>query len=105
MLERNRKFENNISERELRRQAVGRRNWLFVGSDDAAHVNGAHTAPLARCRMVRVEPWEDLSDPFCASRPRAGAWPTRLARWSAQRSWPCSPRTPTSPPLHERWAG
>ncbi|MBK6812275.1 MAG: IS66 family transposase [Sandaracinaceae bacterium] len=36
-------LENNISERELRRQAVGRKNWLFVGSDDAAHVNAAFT--------------------------------------------------------------
>ena len=27
-------LSNNISERELRREAVGRRNWLFVGSDN-----------------------------------------------------------------------
>ena len=31
-------LDNNISERALRREAVGRKNWLFVGSDDGARV-------------------------------------------------------------------
>ena len=30
---------NNISELNLRRQVLGRRNWLFVGSDDGALAN------------------------------------------------------------------
>ena len=34
-------IHNNASERELRREAVGRKNWLFVGSDQAAEVNAA----------------------------------------------------------------
>jgi hypothetical protein len=32
-------LDNNRSERELRREAVGRNNWLFVGSDDGAEWN------------------------------------------------------------------
>ncbi|HRI09859.1 MAG TPA: IS66 family transposase, partial [Nannocystaceae bacterium] len=32
-------LDNNISERALRREAVGRNNWIFVGSDDGARAN------------------------------------------------------------------
>ena len=32
-------IHNNISELNLRREVVGRKNWLFVGSDDGAEVN------------------------------------------------------------------
>ena len=58
-------LDNSISERELRRQAVGRKNWLFVGSDDGARVNATFTSLLASCRMHGVEPWAYLRDLFC----------------------------------------
>jgi len=48
---------NNVSERELRRQAVGRKNWIFVGSDDGARTNAVFTSrelPHARCRAVGI---------------------------------------------------
>ena len=32
-------IDNNISERALRRQAVVRKNWLFVGNDDGGQTN------------------------------------------------------------------
>lgn len=56
---------NDISERELRRQAVGRKNWLFVGSDDGARVNAVFTSLLASCRMSGVEPWSYMRDLLC----------------------------------------
>ena len=58
-------LDNNISERELRRQAVGRKNWIFLGSDDGGHVNAIFTSLLASCRMVGVEPWAYLRDLLC----------------------------------------
>lgn len=76
-------LENNISERELRRQAVGRKNWLFVGSDDAAHVNATFTTLLASCRMVGVEPWEYLRDLFCL----LPAWPAHRVLELAPVYW------------------
>jgi hypothetical protein len=30
---------NNHSEQSLRREAVGRKNWIFIGNDDAGEVN------------------------------------------------------------------
>jgi len=58
-------IHNNWSELELRRQAVGRKNWLFVGNDDAGAVNATFTSLLASCRLCNVEPWSYLRDIFC----------------------------------------
>jgi len=58
-------IHNNWSELELRRQAVGRKNWLFVGHDDAGAVNATFTSLLASCRLCDVEPWSYLRDVFC----------------------------------------
>jgi transposase len=40
---------NNGSENALRREAVGRKNWLFVGNDEAGEVNAAFVSLLASC--------------------------------------------------------
>lgn len=58
-------IHNNMSELALRREAVGRKNWLFVGSDDGGHVNAVFTSLLASCRLCNVEPWAYLRDIFC----------------------------------------
>jgi len=58
-------LHNNGSERALRREAVGRKNWLFVGSDDAAEVNAAFVSLLASCQLHDIEPWAYLRDLFC----------------------------------------
>ena len=57
-------IHNNDSERALRRQAVGRKAWLFVGSDDGAFANATFVSLLASCQMHRVEPWGYLRDLF-----------------------------------------
>jgi hypothetical protein len=54
-----------MSELELRREAVGRKNWLFVGSDDAGAVNALFTSLLASCQLFAIEPWSYLRDVFC----------------------------------------
>jgi transposase len=58
-------IHNNMSELALRREAVGRKNWLFVGSDDGGAVNAIFTSLLASCRLCDVEPWSYLRDVFC----------------------------------------
>ncbi|NJN64461.1 MAG: IS66 family transposase, partial [Acidobacteria bacterium] len=58
-------LDNNISERELRREAVGRKNWLFVGSDEAGEINAAFVTLLASCQMHGLEPWSYLRDLLC----------------------------------------
>jgi len=55
-------MHNNISELHLRRQAVGRKNWLFVGNDEAGGVNAAFVSLLASAEMHGVEPFGYLRD-------------------------------------------
>jgi transposase len=56
---------NNISELNLRRQVLGRRNWLFVGSDDGALVNTVFVSLLASARLHGIEPLAYLRDLLC----------------------------------------
>ena len=74
---------NNGSELQLRRQVVGRRNWLFCGSDDGAEVNTVFVSLLASCGLHRIEPWEYLRDLFCLlpSWPRSRTLELAPAYW------------------------
>lgn len=67
-------LHNNGSELQLRRQAVGRKNWLFVGSDEAAEVNTTFVSLLASAQLHGLEPWAYLRDLLCL-----------LPRWSHRR--------------------
>ena len=58
-------IHNNLSELHLRRQKIGGKNWLFVGSDDAAEVNAVFTSLLASCQLHGIEPYGYLRDIFC----------------------------------------
>jgi transposase len=55
---------NNISERNLRKEAVGRKNWLFVGSEDGAAANTTFVSRIASCELHGLEPWRYLRDLF-----------------------------------------
>ncbi len=57
-------MSNNISERNLKREALGRKNWLFVGSDDGALANTVFVSLIASCEMHGIEPWTYLRDLF-----------------------------------------
>lgn len=58
-------LHNNSSELALRRQAVGRKSWLFLGNDAAGAVNACFVSLLASCRMHGIEPWAYLRDLLC----------------------------------------
>ena len=73
-------IHNNLSERELRREAVGRKNWLFVGSDEGGEVNATFVSLLASCRHHGIEPVAYLRDLFCL-----------LPSWNQQRVLELSP--------------
>lgn len=57
-------ISNNISERNLRRQAVGRKNWLFVGSEKGALANTVFVSLIASCELHGIEPFGYLRDLF-----------------------------------------
>ena len=72
---------NNVSELELRRQVVGRKNWLFCGSDDGAHWNATATSLIASCQLHGIEPWAYLRDVL-----------TLLPTWPLSRALELSPK-------------
>lgn len=55
-------IDNNASERELRQIAVGRKAWLFVGSDDHAVSTAALLSVIASARLHALDPEEYLRD-------------------------------------------
>jgi transposase len=50
-------IDNNTSERTLRHQAVGRKNWLFLGSQAAGPRAAVLYTILAGAKRHRIEPW------------------------------------------------
>jgi transposase len=55
-------IDNNISERTLRLQAIGRKNWEFLGSSEAGPRAAVLFTILAGAKRHRLEPWAYLRD-------------------------------------------
>jgi transposase len=55
-------IDNNISERTLRHQAIGRKNWLFLGSEQAGPRAAVLFTVLAGAKRHRIEPWTYLRE-------------------------------------------
>ena len=55
-------IDNNVSENALRRVAIGRKNWLFCGSDRGGKTAAILFSLIATCQRHRVEPFAYLRD-------------------------------------------
>jgi len=55
-------IDNNVSERTLRHQAIGRKNWLFLGSKQAGPRAAVLSTILAGAKRHRIEPWAYLRE-------------------------------------------
>jgi hypothetical protein len=55
-------IDNNASENAVRRVAVGRKNWLFAGSDNGGRTAATLFSLIATCERHRVEPMTYLRD-------------------------------------------
>lgn len=67
-------IHNNFSENQLRKIALGRKNWIFVGNDKGGKVHANFVSLLASCQLHSIEPFAYLRDLFCL-----------LPSWSARR--------------------
>ncbi len=68
-------IDNNVSERAVKPVAIGRKNWLFVGSLQAGQRAAVLMSLIASCKDNRVEPWAYLRDIF-TRRPLLGPNPS-----------------------------
>ena len=55
-------IDNNVSERTLRHQAIGRKNWLFLGSEAAGPRAAVLYTILAGAKRHQIEPWAYVRD-------------------------------------------
>jgi hypothetical protein len=55
-------IDNNKSENALRRIAIGRKNWLFCGSDNGGRTAAILFSLIASCQRHDVEPFAYLKD-------------------------------------------
>jgi len=55
-------IDNNHTERSLRGIAVGRRNWLFVGSDRGGRTMAILRSFVGSCELAKVDPFAWLQD-------------------------------------------
>jgi transposase len=92
-------IDNNVAEREMKRIAIGRKNWLFVGSPQGGQTAAVLVSFTATCQRLGVEPWAYLNDvlarlPTTPAEQRDDLLPDR---WQAAQ-----PTTSATPPAGPR---
>jgi transposase len=55
-------IDNNAAEREMKRIAIGRKNWLFFGSSEGGKTAAILCTFTSTCSRLGVEPWAYLKD-------------------------------------------
>ncbi len=78
-------IDNNAAERAIRPVVLGRKNWMLIGSEDAApHAADLYTI-FERCRLSKVEPRAYLAHVIAAlhvgGMDSATLTPAALATW------------------------
>jgi transposase len=81
-------IDNNVAEREMKRIAIGRKNWLSIGSPRGGRTAAVLFSFTSTCQRLGVEPWAYLRDvlgrlPSCSAERLAELLPDEWAR--AQR--------------------
>jgi transposase len=79
-------LDNNRSERALRSIAVGRKAWLFVGSDDHAESAGHLFSLIASCKLHHLDPEAYLRDLLRV----LAHWPKDRYLELAPKFWPAT---------------
>jgi transposase len=58
------RLDNNVAERAVRPLAIGRKNWLFFGSEDGGEAGAILLSLVQTCRGLKINPREYLEDVF-----------------------------------------
>jgi transposase len=79
-------IDNNRVERQMRCVAVGRKNWLFAGSDEGGHRAAAIYSLVCACGLLGIEPWAYLKDVLQRIAEGADPAPLTPRLWKAAQS-------------------
>ena len=55
-------IDNNAAERAIKPFAIGRKNWLFFGSDHGGQSLATLASFTATCQLIKINPWHWLRD-------------------------------------------
>ena len=86
-------IDNNAAERAMRPIALGRKNWLFVGSRQAGERAAALMTLIESAKLCGLDPWAYLKDVFT----RLPTWPNSRLGDLLPHHWAAS-TTSASPP-------
>jgi transposase len=81
-------IDNNGAERSLRGVAVGRKNWLFFGSDNGGRTAAILTSFTATCKSLSIDPFAYLRDIFgrISAHPASRLGELLPDRWQSARA-------------------
>jgi transposase len=96
-------IDNNVAEREMKRVAIGRKNWLTVGSPRGGQTAAVLFSFTSTCQRLGVEPWHYLRDllerlPTHPAERLAELLPDEWARGQRAASAAASPTMPNEIP-------
>jgi transposase len=96
-------IDNNVAEREMKRIAIGRKNWLFIGSRQGGEMAAVMMSMTSTCKRLGAEPWAYLNDVLTRlpATPVEGLDALLPDRWKAQQR----DRPPTTPPKQSGGGG
>ena len=55
-------IDNNLSERQIKQLVIGRKNWMFAGSENGARNAAILFSVVVSCKLVGVDPFAYLKD-------------------------------------------
>jgi hypothetical protein len=81
-------LDNNVCERAIRPVAVGRRNWLFAGSERGGEAAAISYSIIGSCRAAGIDPFEYIADVLIkvATYPSSKIADLVPARWAELRT-------------------
>ncbi len=82
-------IDNNAAERALRMVAIGRKNWMFAGSDAGGQWAAIIYSLVASCKLCKVDPFAYLRDVI----ERVSTHPGKHITALTPRSWKKQGRT------------
>ena len=80
-------IDNNAAERSLRGVAVGRKNWMFYGSDQGGRTAAVLTSLIATAKRLALDPFAYLRDIF----ERISSHPQNRLAESLPDQWKAAP--------------
>lgn len=95
------RLDNNLAEQEMKRVAIGKKNWYFIGSDDAGKHSAVLLSLISTCKRHGVNAAEYLKDvlQILTENPNADLDPLLPHNWMKNRQTAEMPACHTAPQL------